>query len=52
VRLAPHPRKLVRRVLADEIRRGRVEADRIGRVRLVDGALAVDVVAALGRFRA
>jgi hypothetical protein len=40
----------VRRALADEIRLGRVEGDGNGSVRLVDGALPLDVVQALAAF--
>jgi hypothetical protein len=38
----------VRRVLRDEIRLGRVEGEETRSVRLIDGALPAEVIAALG----
>jgi hypothetical protein len=45
-----HPRRYVRRVLADEVRLGRVEGDGNGSVRYVAVSLPVDVVRALDAF--
>jgi hypothetical protein len=47
---AGHERHFVRRVLDDEIARGRVESDGNGRVRLVSGALDPSIVSALEAF--
>jgi hypothetical protein len=43
-----HARYVVRHVVADELKNGRIESDGNGRVRLRAGALTPAVVAALG----